>query len=268
MKECLLGKQTCRQLAARHRCHRKTILRRLKSVAPPSGRVADLPGRAVVVLDTTCFGRGFGVMVLKDAATGRNLLAAPIKQETVALYQAAIEQLLKHHCRVQAIVCDGRRGLFGAFGGIPVPMCQFHQIAILRRHPTRNPKLPAARELWRLASRLPRSKQEAFCADLDAWHAKWSPFLEERTLSPATRRSRYTHRRLRSAFLSLKRNLPWLFTCLRHPSLQIPNTTNLLDGLFADLKNKLRNHNGLSKNRRSQLVLHFLSPSLIHHFVP
>ena len=29
--------------------------------------------------------------------------------------------------------------------------------------------------------------------------------------------------------------------------MMIPNTTNALDGQFADLKNKLRNHNGLSK---------------------
>ncbi|MFT5600188.1 MAG: hypothetical protein ACI9N1_000422 [Flavobacteriales bacterium] len=28
--------------------------------------------------------------------------------------------------------------------------------------------------------------------------------------------------------------------------LKIPNTTNAIDGHFADLKNKLRNHNGLS----------------------
>jgi hypothetical protein len=34
----------------------------------------------------------------------------------------------------------------------------------------------------------------------------------------------------------------------------IPNTTNALDGQFADLKNKLRNHNGLSKERKMKFI--------------
>jgi len=35
-----------------------------------------------------------------------------------------------------------------------------------------------------------------------------------------------------------------------YKELMIPNTTNALDGQFADLKNKLLNHNGLSKELR------------------
>ena len=34
----------------------------------------------------------------------------------------------------------------------------------------------------------------------------------------------------------------------------IPNTTNALDGQFAVLKNKLRNHNGLSKERKMKFI--------------
>ena len=34
----------------------------------------------------------------------------------------------------------------------------------------------------------------------------------------------------------------------------IPNTTNGLDGSFADLKNKLRNHNGLSIERKEKFI--------------
>jgi hypothetical protein len=109
-------------------------------------------------------------------------------------------------------------------------------------------------------------KEANFSLALDRWHAKWRAFLDERTPAPKTTRSRHAHPRQRRAFLSLKRNLPWLFTCLRHPSLQIPTTTNLLDGHFADLKNKLRNHNGLSPKHRLNLVLCFLSPAIISHF--
>jgi len=38
--------------------------------------------------------------------------------------------------------------------------------------------------------------------------------------------------------LSLKRNLDYLFTFEAYPELGMRNTTNLLDGRFADLKRK------------------------------
>jgi hypothetical protein len=77
------------------------------------------------VLDTTYFGWGCGVMALKDAATETNLFVAPLKQETTAIYQAALKAVQRCDYRVEAIVCDGRRGLFRAFGDIPVRMCHF-----------------------------------------------------------------------------------------------------------------------------------------------
>jgi hypothetical protein len=36
----------------------------------------------VAVLDTTYFGRGFGLLAVKDAATGKNLFAPPVPLET------------------------------------------------------------------------------------------------------------------------------------------------------------------------------------------
>ena len=71
-------------------------------------------------------------------------------------------------------------------------------------------------------------------------------------------KSRYTHRRLRSAYRSLKTNVPWLFTSYDHKELKIPNTTNAIDGHFADLKNKMRNHNGLSLERKKKFIDGFL----------
>ena len=52
-------------------------------------------------------------------------------------------------------------------------------------------------------------------------------------------------------------------TCLGYTTwdinraLNIPNTTNAIDGHFADLKNKLRNHNGLSIARKMKFIDEF-----------
>lgn len=82
--------------------------------------------------------------------------------------------------------------------------------------------------------------------------------LNERTVNAETGKSHYTHKRLRSAYRSLKTNLPWLFTWYDKIDLNILNTTNAIDGHFAALKTKMRNHNGLSIARKRKFIDGFL----------
>lgn len=62
------GKRTYAELAAMHECCVSAIQRRLARVvqgfSPPT-----LP-ESVVIIDTICFGRSFGVMFFQDAASG------------------------------------------------------------------------------------------------------------------------------------------------------------------------------------------------------
>jgi hypothetical protein len=76
-------------------------------------------------MDTAYFGRSFGVMLFKDAISGGNLLISAVKYETNALYVQGIAALRRYY-HIEAIACDGRRGLCQAFPGVPVQMCQFH----------------------------------------------------------------------------------------------------------------------------------------------
>jgi hypothetical protein len=136
----------------------------------------------------------------------------------------------------------------------PVEVCQFHQIQIIQRYLTRKPKTQAALELKKLILKLTKQNKVEFFNELNNWHLRWHDYLNERSLSPSTGKTYYTHKRLRSAYLSVKRHLPYLFVFEEHKELVIPNTTNALDGQFADLKNKLRNHNGLSKARKMKFI--------------
>jgi hypothetical protein len=102
--------------------------------------------------------------------------------------------------------------------------------------------------------KLTKQTKEEFVNSLNDWHLRWRDYLNERSKSPSTGKMYYVHKRLRSAYLSLKRNLPYLFVFEDYKELMIPNTTNALDGQFAVLKNKLRNHNGLSKFRKTKFI--------------
>lgn len=197
-------------------------------------------------------------MLFKDAYTKENLLKYYVKYETNELYKKGIKELITQGFNPRAIVCDGRKGLVQLFNNIPVQLCVFHQVAIIRRYITKNPKLPASIELKELVFLLKQTDKESFAGGLERWHSKWKSFLDERTVNPNTGKSQYTHRRLRSAYRSLKTNLPWLFTWYDYLELNIPNTTNAIDGHFSDLKNKLRNHNGLSIERKKKFIDGFL----------
>lgn len=207
-------------------------------------------------MDTTYFGRKFGVMVFKDSITGQILYKQYVKQETNKLYLSGIEEIARRGIKIQSIICDGRKGLLQLFEGIPVQMCTFHQVAIIRRYLTKKPKMQASKDLWALTMLLSKTDKESFEGGLKAWHAKWKVFLNERKLDDKGK-NRYVHRKLRSAYRSLSTNLPWLFTWYENMRLNIPNTTNAIDGHFADLKNKLRNHNGLSMARKKKFIDEF-----------
>ena len=133
-------------------------------------------------------------------------------------------------------------------------MCQFHQNQIIKRYLTKKPKMQASIELWNHTKMLTKTDKESFIGGLDQWYTKWEYFLNERSPKTFNNKSTYKYKRLRSAYNSLKRNLPYLFIWYENIELNIPNTTNAIDGRFSDLKSKLRNHNGLSLWRKKKFI--------------
>jgi hypothetical protein len=61
--------------------------------------------------------------------------------------------------------------------------------------------------------------KEDFVNALGNWHIRWCDYLNQRSKSPSTGKTYYTHKRLRSAYLSLKKHLPYLFVFEDHKEL-------------------------------------------------
>jgi hypothetical protein len=255
-EEYTKGKQTYKQLAAKYNCSLKTIRRRIDPMAVNKNNHFE---RVVnVLMDTTYFGRGFGVMVFKDSISGQFLYKQYVRHETNQLYLAGIDEIARRGISIQAIICDGRKGLLQLLGSdMPLQMCQVHQIQIVTRYLTKRPKRQCPMALRLLALSLTTLDKATFIKQQQQWYDRWETYVNERTTALSTtakRKTYYTHKRLRSVYLSIKRNVPWLFTCEDYKELMIPNTTNAIDGVFADLKNKLRNHNGLSLSRKKKFI--------------
>ncbi len=147
--------------------------------------------------------------------------------------------------KIRAIILDGRHGVRNLFNDIPVQMCYFRQEQIIQRYLNLHLKLEAGIELKAVTDTLTDTTKDEFTSRFITWCGKWDSFLKERITNPITGRWCYAHKRVRSARHSLKNNLPYLFTYLEYPELNIPNTANSLDGSFAWLKQKLGIHRGI-----------------------
>jgi hypothetical protein len=248
----LRKKQTYQELAEEYQCSSKTIQRRLDEYSVRFNN--DFPTVSNVVIDTTYFGRNFGVMCFKDSISKTMLYKQYVKYETNALYGHGIDVIRSKGIEIQSIICDGRKGLFTLFGAIPVQMCQFHQQEIMRRYLTRNPKLEAGKELLLLSKKLTKMSEIEFVTHFTEWESKWDSFLKERSFDEQTGKSHFTHKKLRSASLSIRRNLPYLFVFERYKEFDIPNTTADLEGSFGVLKKRLNNHNGLTLERKKKFI--------------
>ena len=213
----------------------------------------------VVNMDTTYWGRHFGLLVIKDTFRNKILWYKFVRHERIADYLEGLEWLHSRGFRVHGIVCDGMRGLFHELRAYKVQMCQFHQMMIVRRYLTNRPDLPASRELLDICHTMTRADKESFVGMLERWHGMWEDFLNERSADKNTGRTSYRHKRLRNAYLSLKRNMPWLWTFQDYLLLHIPNTNNALEGVFTDIKTKLRVHSGITKDRRSALIQEYIA---------
>ena len=196
-------------------------------------------------------------------ANGRNLHWFPIKTEKVEYYERCLNTLEAAGFTFASFTIDGRRGvrklLQKLYPRVPIQHCQYHQLQTITQKLTQHPKLEASRELRAIALTLSKTTRKEFTVLLDAWHEKWEEFIKERTESfDLKRKWRWKHERLRSAYFSTRRNLPWLFTHLDYPELNIPNTTNSCDGSFSHWKNKVKLHRGMQKHRKKKMIDYLL----------
>lgn len=264
-KEYAFERRTISQLMEQYGRSKNWVQSRLDSY-----EAGDIPMRSrpvTIIMDVTYFG-SWGVLVGLDpyANTGRDEYPVVYYRfiestEKTADYEACVDELQAQCFTIQAAVIDGRRGVRQMLErkAIPVQQCQFHQLQTITQCLTRNPKLAPNKELRDIALNLTKTTQRGLTAALDLWHEEYGEWLKERDKDT----KQYVHRRTRRAYFSLRRNMPYLFTCknqeLAAKGIQVPNTTNALDGRFGVWKTKLQTHRGCSKERKTKILRSFFS---------
>lgn len=203
-------------------------------------------------------------LLVLESGSGRLLYMKHIAHEHISDYEDAVKHIVGCGYAIQGIVIDGFQKLFTVLSEYRIQMCQFHMVAIIRRKLTKNPQLEAGKELLDLAYRLKDMNESAFVSAFEKWKRKWHDFLKEKTVNEITGRTIYTHQRLRSAMVSISTYLPFLFTYEKVRGM--PNTNNMIEGTFTDMKKALRNHPGMiEENRKRMMNGFFLAYAKLHN---
>jgi len=254
------GKQTLTQLAETTKRSHVWVRDKLDAISVSLPGIS--PRKTVLIVDTTFWGRSYGVCVFFSKELKRAIWWHEVESERMAHYHYGRKILESKGWNFVAVVVDGRRGFLNVFKGIPIQICQFHQIKQVTKYLTRKPQTDAGKELRALVLTLTKTDEATFTRALHVWHEKWGLFIEEKTVEEFLNGKKkwfYSHGKVRAAYRSLKTNLPHLFTYQKHPELDIPNTTNDLDGSFSALKKKLSVHHGLRRDRRFKVISQLLN---------
>lgn len=254
--EYIFGKQTLRELSEKSGLTKLAIKKNFAKLKLP--KKDHNPRSIYALVDCTFFGdkdhEQWGVLVFKDAISGEDLWWKFIEEESLEHYREGFKYLTGLGYVFLSTTCDGFRGLINVFKGIPVQFCHFHQKQIIRRYVTKNPKLQAGIELKELVEMLGKIPSEEFKQYLQAYLHYYQGFLSEKTVDPITKKSNFTHQRLRSAIKSLLTNFDHLFTYEKHSSLQIPITNNALESHFSHIKTITRIHRGLKRKIKQKFI--------------
>jgi hypothetical protein len=246
------GKQNLRQVARKSDRSIEWVRQQLEKV--PIQRKTLTPQPTVFIVDTTFFGRTWGVCVFRAPHLKRNVWWTDVAKEIMATYHYGRKILEERGWTFEAVVVDGKRGMLTVFEGMPIQVCQFHQMRTVTKYLTRKPETPPGIALRAIMLQLPKSTEAEFMKLLSDWKKEHPHILTDKTHILGTKHWYYTHKKTRSAYLSMERNLPYLFTYERYPELNIPKTTNSLDGSFTHLKDKVNIHHGLRRDRRYKMI--------------
>lgn len=243
-------------LAKRFHLSEKTVRTRLDTYTLPVHH--PTPRSMVAVIDATRAGVSW-ILAIRDPHAKETVYAREISSETTFAYQMAYADCMERGFTFHAIVSDGRFvGSPWLFPGIPIQMCHFHMEQIVIRYTTLQPHLVSGQELLALIRILPTNDEASFTDAFRLFCHTWEEFLKEKTVDEVTGKWHWTHKRIRQARDSVHVHLPFLFTFERYPELQIPNTTNSLDGSFKKVKLARGIHSGLTHTRQLKLMLAIL----------
>ncbi|MBQ3476098.1 hypothetical protein IJH26_01130 [Candidatus Saccharibacteria bacterium] len=164
----------------------------------------------------------------------------------------------------KACLLDGRKGVADLLNeeGVLVQMCHFHMWQIVRRYLTNNPVLGPNIELKQIMDNFLNRHfyvdRHTFAAQVLGWKQRNLLWLNEKHRGE-NGRLEWSHAETRRAYNAIISHAKWLFTYEKYPELNIPRTSNIIEGKFGNAKDKLRLHHGYTHKFKIKIFFSLLS---------
>jgi len=215
-------------------------------------------------------------MIFSDSITGRVLWFKFIKSETKSEYLEGLLFLLKRGFTILSVTIDGKRGIPSVFNTdlisqtlqqqgvtlsyvlapIPIQICQFHIQKRISTLLTNHPQTEAGKVLKQINDNFIKNRltEKQLGRTLALYIRAYYSFLTERN-----EQGKYKHDRVIKTIRTYHMNFKYLFTYQRYSHLNIPNTTNHIDGgINTKIKELVRQHRGMNIQRRNKLIAKLL----------
>jgi len=246
-----IHKQTYAELEVIYATSENTLRKYFDQLKVPKPLIKVCPESVNLIFDTTFFKRSLGVMVFRKPS--KNISWKYVETEKLSFYLEELLKLKELGFTFRSFTIDGRKGLISLlqihFNTIPIQLCHFHQVQIVTKYTTKNPKTECAKELRKFILNLKILSKKDFVEQFENLQNTYKNFLKEKN-----EQGKFQHKSLRSAFRSIKTNLPYLFTFEDYSELEIPTTTNSCDGSFGQWKYKIKLHRHLNLDRKKQMI--------------
>ena len=259
-RKWILERQTFKTLNRDSRLSIDTLQRSFYNFLDQSPTVKILKRSNVhLQVDATYFEQ-FCLLCYQDYDEGYTQLIRFSDGEHFEEIKEDLNNFIKLGVQIESITTDGHKSILKAIKkslpDVTVQRCLVHIQRMCLLWLTRFPKHTAGIELRQLVLMLLQIKTENdrlyWTTQLEHWHSRHKPYLQEKTFHQQTDRYWYTHKLLRRSYFTIKRALPNMFHYLSNPS--IPHTTNSIEGFFSHLKNHLDLHRGLTPKHRINFI--------------
>lgn len=242
---------TVRQLAAQSGYSLRTLQRIIDHwLRRPPHNETELSAYRHLIFDGTFIDQRKGVFAVMDADRFSVLHAAPEMAEGPAHLHQFCSTLARHGLVPLSATVDGNPHLMRIlrllWPAIVIQRCLVHiqrqGLSWCRRHPNRTDAKHLRALFLHVMSIRTASERDHFVSQLHAWEQQYGPRIA------GSAEKGWVFSDLKRARSMLRAALPDMFRYLDDPL--IPKSTNALEGYFARLKQRYRQHRGLVQPHR------------------
>lgn len=264
-KKWIMERQVYKYLVRDSGMSQSTIQRLFnRYLASPPKNIIRSKSNVHLLIDATYFTNGLCLVLYYDCDIQYVQLFRHTRKEKYKEIKEDLDNLKKMGVEVYSVTCDGHKSILNAvkcvYPGVIIQRCVIHVKRQSGSWLGRYPKLQLSRELLFISNQVTKLNTiddvNNWLVYFHKWYEKNEAFINEQSLSESTARMWYTHKNLHAACVHLINALPHLFSYIN--DVEIPRTTNELEGYFTHLKEKLTLHRGLRFDKKKSFIKWYL----------